>query len=220
MPVIQQRWDPDTKSSYPVVLFEGAVLATGERNYYDDSDFYAVVWDEERNAVRSVEYATTRSYTGGNSATRDCTPKNARKAAIYLGREYRREAHSREVSDSQVPYVGRPVRVVSARGGAAKHNGTVGWVSWRGEVRRHRYDNWPATRVGIRPGCLCHQKEVDQIFVGQETVEVINPAQYVASDSEIRRRAHNVMLGIINKPSVARIVRASIYYRPGMAVPV
>lgn len=40
----------------------GCVMELGEHNYYDDSDFYAIVWDEEEQTFKSVEYATTRCY--------------------------------------------------------------------------------------------------------------------------------------------------------------
>lgn len=42
------------------VTYEGCVFETRERNFYDDSDFYAVVWDEASQDVIEVEYATTR----------------------------------------------------------------------------------------------------------------------------------------------------------------
>jgi ribosomal protein L19 len=66
-----------------VVTYEGAVLATRERNYYDDSDFYAVVWDEEKQVVKNVEYATTR-FGGGGDARVDATPEVLEKAKAYF----------------------------------------------------------------------------------------------------------------------------------------
>ena len=39
-------------------LFAGKVLADRERNFYDDSDFYVVVFDEGQ--LKSYEYGSTR----------------------------------------------------------------------------------------------------------------------------------------------------------------
>ena len=38
---------------YHEVSYEGAVLSTGEVNGYDDSDFYAVVWDEASGSIKT-----------------------------------------------------------------------------------------------------------------------------------------------------------------------
>ena len=61
------------------VQYEGCVLSTYERNGYHDSDFYAVCWDEEKQAVVDVEYDTTRA-GGGGYANIDATPETIRKA--------------------------------------------------------------------------------------------------------------------------------------------
>jgi hypothetical protein len=63
--------------------YKCAVLATRERNYYDDSDFYAIVWDEEKQCVHDVEYATTR-FGGGGDAWVDATPEVIEKAKAYF----------------------------------------------------------------------------------------------------------------------------------------
>ena len=69
------------------VRYEGAVLWDGERNYYDDSDFYAVVWDDEKNAPKEVGYATTRGWTYNNGAAVDATPDVLAKFAAWQAKE-------------------------------------------------------------------------------------------------------------------------------------
>jgi hypothetical protein len=67
----------------PVVVEEtyaGAVLDTYERNGYDDSDFYAIVWDDPTQSIKTVEYATTRGWTYANSAKVDATAEVTAKA--------------------------------------------------------------------------------------------------------------------------------------------
>lgn len=96
-------WNPDTESHD--VSYEGAVLGTYERNGYDDSDFIAVVWDEERQAVRTVEYASTSSWSYNNGAKEDATPAVLKKAeawALEYAAKLVRMSHSDVTVGSQV----------------------------------------------------------------------------------------------------------------------
>ena len=61
----------------------GRVLETYERNGYDDSDFYAVVFDEDNCGFSHVEYATTRGWTYANGATVDYEKKIVRAKVTY-----------------------------------------------------------------------------------------------------------------------------------------
>ena len=49
-----------------IILWEthkGLCISEREANYYDDSDFYMTVWDEEKNEPKSIIFATTRGWT-------------------------------------------------------------------------------------------------------------------------------------------------------------
>src|SRR5215510_5788359 len=46
-----------------VTTHEGLVLELREMNGYDDSDFYAVVWNDAKGEPERVEYASTRGWT-------------------------------------------------------------------------------------------------------------------------------------------------------------
>jgi len=107
--------------------YQGAVLATRERSGHDDSDFYAVVWDEERGAVTTVEYASTR-YGGGGSAEVDATLEVIEKARAWwrAAKASDLEAALRDVRSVRD---GDEVRVVKGR---KLPLGTVGRVFWRG----------------------------------------------------------------------------------------
>jgi hypothetical protein len=59
---------------YMHTTHRGLVLDTGEHNYYDDSDFYAVVWNAEKGMPEHVEFASTRGWTYPNNACADATP--------------------------------------------------------------------------------------------------------------------------------------------------
>lgn len=103
------------------ITYEGAVIATYERNGYDDSDFVALVWNEDKQSVISVEYATTRGWTYGNSATIDATEDVLAKAAAYAtGLLVRRMVH-----DFAKPAVGSQVKSLTTRGKAKGLVGTV-----------------------------------------------------------------------------------------------
>ena len=64
----------DREPLYMETTHVGVVLSTGEHNYHDDSDFFAVVWDNE-GCVREIEYATTRGWTYPNGHGLTLLPK-------------------------------------------------------------------------------------------------------------------------------------------------
>lgn len=61
------------------ILFSGCVIDTGERNYIDDSDFFAIIWNPDTKTVFTHDYGSTR-YAGSGYAKIDLTLDN-RKAA-------------------------------------------------------------------------------------------------------------------------------------------
>ena len=69
--------------------YEGRVLNWYERNGYDDSDWYAECWDDERGCIVQVEFMTTRAYSHGY-AELDATDDVLRK--VY--RQYKKRATS------------------------------------------------------------------------------------------------------------------------------
>ena len=62
--------------------YVGCVLDTYEHNGYNDSDWYAICWDEEQQKVTYVEYDTTRA-GGGGYAKVDATMDVIRKVYRY-----------------------------------------------------------------------------------------------------------------------------------------
>lgn len=64
------------------VLYTGRVIMTRERNSYHDSDFYAVVWDDETESLKNVDYHTTRGASTGWAKV-DATPEVLEKYEIY-----------------------------------------------------------------------------------------------------------------------------------------
>lgn len=58
---------------YVKKTYEGKVLSLREKNGYDDSDFYALVWDSEKNKPVEIMYATTRAWCYYDKAVVDAT---------------------------------------------------------------------------------------------------------------------------------------------------
>jgi hypothetical protein len=128
---------------YMATLFDGFVLYDRERNGYDDSDFYAVIWNPFSGTTFERCYATTRAYTYNNGCWCSATPEV--RAAFDALRE-RYEAERREAAAayeaSRPDRYGRIVKVVRGR---KVPKGTTGEVCW---VGTDSYSGMP--RVGFR----------------------------------------------------------------------
>lgn len=155
----------------------GATLKTGEHNYYDDSDFYAIVWDVEAGKSRKIEYATTRGWTYGNQATVDATDeiKAAYRAWQKANMERAREELARE--EALKPRKGKMVRVVRGRKIPV---GTVGVVFWFSEGAVSRWHaavpGLPMVREPGRVGIEYRGAEGDALvreFTSERNVEVV-----------------------------------------------
>jgi len=154
-------------------LYEGAVLATRERNYLYDSDFYAMVWDGSR--VIEVGYATTR-YGGGGDAQVDATPEVRAAADEWV---VRWAAHTMRVIEGQratdVCHKGREVVVTGGR----KHKGKTGTVVAVSE-RRSAYGTWTtSTRVRVQPA------DGEAFWVDERWCEVSDPWDYITPDPAV-----------------------------------
>lgn len=120
----------ETKSGKNV-LYEGAVLYKGERNYHDDSDYYALVWDESEGVGKIVEYDTTR-YAGGGTAKVDATDEVREKYATYMFPKIKESVINSLVADATEVSKYKEVEVIRGR---KLPIGTVGIVFWRGSTR-------------------------------------------------------------------------------------
>lgn len=125
----------------------GRVVGLGEHNYHDDSDFYALVWDDAQGRPVEIQYASTRGPTYDNSADVDATPEVAAKYAAYLEAARLRALIARlETQWSRCDVRGLDVVVVAGRKVA---KGTVGRVFWVGEASRYAHNSPIRTRIGL-----------------------------------------------------------------------
>lgn len=150
-------------------IFAGAVLADREENGYHDSDFYAVVWDEEKQALRRIDYATTR-FDGGGTCRIDATPEVHAKAQRWLAEWAAPQIERMKRAEAAEIVRGDRVRVV--RGRKVKR-GTEGAIRWM-EERTYGY-NRTVTHIGIEDaeGHL-HCSYLHNV----EKMDVVEPRRY------------------------------------------
>ena len=158
--------------------WQGLVLDKGEINGYDDSDFFAVVWDPEAGCTRNVEYASTRGWTYCNSATIDATPEVRAAAEAYLAERRRLAAIEQAKAEARIPKRGRRVRITRGRGPkdwAGAWKGEEAEIFWIGANQHRTY-----YRNGYnRPDALHNQRvgiafaDGRRAFTSAENVEVI-----------------------------------------------
>lgn len=95
--------------------YEGCVLDWYEHNGYDDSDWYAICWNEEKQTIDKVLFDTTRCACSGRAEI-DATPEVLRKVyhywktlgkSLFDGRTNRMQAMKIHVGDT--------VRVIAGR---------------------------------------------------------------------------------------------------------
>lgn len=160
--------------------FVGATLSWYERNGYEDSDWYAIVWNEEKQCVEEIEYQTTRG-PGCGHVEIDATEEVVRKVYNY----YRRIG--RAVFDSQTnPAQAKKVRkddMVKVVRGRKIPKGTVGKVFWIGSVFNY-YSHSNEERVGI-------EVDGEKKFLPLEYVEVIDWESRLIHGKERKQRIHN-----------------------------
>lgn len=126
----------------------GLVLGIGERNGYNDSDFYATVWNPAKGCPETFEYASTRGWSYPNSAVVDATPEVRAAYEAYLAVKADEARKEREAVEANTPRMGKLVRVVRGRKVAV---GTVGRIFWMGEAQKYSPSRWAksTTKIGI-----------------------------------------------------------------------
>jgi len=161
--------------------YVGAVLDDREENGYHDSDFYAVVWDEDESKLKKVVYNSTR-YAGGGSCTIDATPDTLEKARNWLTSWAIEFLQNKHTKDSTTPVCGRKVRVVKGR---KVPKGTEGILFWMDATPQHY------TKIGI---ATSEEKDgngqyTDVVWSYLKNVEVVNPEQYLPPTKEMEEEA-------------------------------
>ncbi len=165
---------------HPEVRYTGCVLDKYEHNGYEDSDFYAICWDEERQKVVEVEYDTTRC-GGSGYAEIDATEETLRSVYRFYKRMGRCLFDGR-TNEEQAKKVqkGDNVRVVRGRKIPKGSTGSVFWVGTRYNYYSHENEE----RVGV-------EIDGDRQFLPLEYVEVVGWERRLIHGKERKRRIRN-----------------------------
>jgi hypothetical protein len=156
-------------------LFVGAVLCTREENYHDDSDFYAVCWDDKKSCLVREDYATTR-FAGGGSASVDATDEVKAKASAWLKDQLLPQVKAWNETQAQEPAKGKTVKVVKGRKIPHGTTGEVFWAGWKSNA--YDYNRSRTFRVGFKVG-------EETYWTDGKNVEVVDWEQYLKSPEEV-----------------------------------
>lgn len=142
--------------------YEGCVLNTWEHNTYEDSDWYALVWDREEGRTKTINYDTTRAGTSG-WAEIDATPDVLREAYRYYKADCRKKFDEYwNPTNAKKIRKGDTVRIVK---GYKVKKGTEATVFWAG-TRYNPYSRMEEERLGI-------EVDGERVFISARNAEVI-----------------------------------------------
>jgi hypothetical protein len=198
--------NPEGFSLHVRTTHEGMVLKTGERNGYDDSDFYAVVWNPVKQCPEVIEYATTRAWTYANSAEVDATPEVLEAYRQFQIRDAVRVLTQDDVEASQEPAAGRLCRVIKGR---KLPKGALVIVR-RLEAPRKFSAYSPSVVEAFVADAENPQDPSKWVHTNVKNLAVINPEQYRTPAAEIEARAKSLIAqGVTVIPrSLVRIASA------------
>ena len=186
--------DKRTESGHAEILetketFVGKVLETYEENGYHDSDFYAVVWDDETDSLIHKQFSTTRFYSNGYGAKIDATEEVIAKATAERKKRFLNSAIEADEEKAKTIAKGKKVEVVSGR----KNRGAIGEVFWVGNPDKFSYYSKEHRSVGIK---LNDEKGYDGkfknvVFAYDYNCGVINYESYLTDVKELEEIATN-----------------------------
>jgi len=181
---------------YMETTYKGCVLRVYERNGYDDSDFYAEVWDKETKSLKRIEYATTRGWTYPNSAVIDATPEVLEEVKEYLMKYNLQQVQNEVQAESERIIKGKKVTVFKGRKVPV---GTFGEIFWIGETPYGKKvglkaldpKTWEVLNDPNKDPALVKRYGNDLVyFTSIDNVKVFRPETYIkTSKDEIVRQA-------------------------------
>lgn len=174
----------ETKESYV-----GRVLETYEENGYHDSDFYAVVWDDETESILHKQYATTRFYSNGYGAKVDATPEIIAKATAERKSRFLESAIEADEETAKKVAKGKMVEINRGR----KNRGVIGEVFWVGNPEKFSYYAKEHRSVGIK---LNNEKDdngkfKNVVFAYDYNCDVVNYESHLTDKKHLEEIATN-----------------------------
>ena len=174
----------ETKESYV-----GRVLETYEENGYHDSDFYAVVWDDETESIIHKQYATTRFYSNGYGAKVDATSEVIAKATAERKSRFLKSAIEDDEETAKTVAKGKMVEINRGR----KNRGVIGEVFWVGNPEKFSYHSKEHRSVGIK---LNNEKDDNGkfkniVFAYDYNCDVVNYESHLTDKKHLEEIATN-----------------------------
>src|SRR5262245_44756471 len=128
------------------VVLPGTVLDTIEKNYADDSDFYAIHWNTIDERVSVSEIGSTRYPGGKTNMPHDATPEVMALAVAWFTEWLtNRYIDSWELEQENTHRIGARVTLDSG-----KYAGMTGTIKWAKE-QRSQYGTWSrGWRIGVK----------------------------------------------------------------------
>lgn len=131
-----------------VKTYIGRVLTEYENNGSSDSDFFAVVWDDEADSIKVVEYGSTR-HGGSYGCDIDATAEVIAKAKAYKAEVSAEYSARFEYLAGGLAENGKSATIAGVKGKNARFNnfqGVIFWVGGDNYAPRYKKD---ALRIGI-----------------------------------------------------------------------
>ena len=174
----------ETKETYV-----GRVLETYEENGYHDSDFYAVVWDDETNSLIHKQFSTTRFYSNGYGAKIDATPEIIEKATTERKNRFLKSGIEADEETAKSIVKGKMVEINRGR----KNRGIIGEVFWVGNPEKFSYYAKEHRSVGIK---LDDERDDNGkfkniVFAYDYNCDVINFESHLTNTKELEETATN-----------------------------
>jgi hypothetical protein len=144
------------KNVYILESYKGCVVSLREYNGYDDSDFFATVYDQVTNTFKEIQYATTRGWCYNNGAVKDATPEIEQKYKEY--QEIKRQEYLKKLAEQEALEVTKGKKLQVIKGRKIPH-GTIGICFWAGETRFGR-------SVGLQLA------NGEKVFTAEKNVEI------------------------------------------------
>lgn len=124
--------------------YKGRVLTWREDNGYNDSDFLALV-QEDDGSFGWIEYASTRYYGGCFAAKPDATDEVLAAYRVFRDGLVAKATASRIERDALSAKIGSPVKITRSR----KYKGETGTIKWWGLDQYKSNRRTKAYRVGV-----------------------------------------------------------------------
>jgi len=159
--------------------YKGKVLFEREANGYNDSDFFATVWDSEQKKPIEIMFASTRGWCEPNFRTfADATDEiktaykqwELRRRVKYLILQVKEKLKTADVGDDVEVFKGRKLP-----------KGTKGDIFWQGPCHYNKYN----TIIGIR------LLDGTKVFINRDNVKPVNKSKDQSLLRELTRVLKN-----------------------------